>query len=90
MVEFDAYLLDSMEGAVEAKEVVLPFRLPRVWYELIVFRAKGLRIGSVASIPRIVVYDADLEEPRGKVHLWCQTPCYLDETSVSVMALFPI
>ena len=55
IVEFDPYRLGCDDAKLEEpKDVVLPFTYPREWSaEVMLFRSKGFRAVSVASIPRL-------------------------------------
>lgn len=55
MVEFDPYRLGCDDAKLEEpNDVVLPFTYPREWSaEVMLFRSKGFRAVSVASIPRL-------------------------------------
>ena len=55
MVEFDPYRLGCDEAKLEEpNDVVLPFTYPREWSaEVMLFRSKGFRAVSVASIPHV-------------------------------------
>ena len=55
MVEFDPYRLGCDDAKLEEPiDVVLPFTYPREWSaEVMLFRSKGFRAVSVASIPRL-------------------------------------